>query len=145
MLMLVSRVQEKRGDIRFMLRQDPAVRREVNAYLDDLQWLSRVRVPAPERRHAAAGKEQLMAQLQRSRRHQFVPARVLGVAAGVSLLFAVVATNQQAANHLPGPIDQAVSGFFHRDDQVQASSPFSADLSTPAEAALDPARSAFTN
>ncbi len=126
-----------------MVRQDPAVRQEVNAYLDDLQWLSRVKVPAPQRQHTEAGRQQLMAQLHRSRRRQFVPARVLGVAVGVSLLCAVVATNQQATSRLPGPIDQAMSGFFRRDDQIQAS-PFSADLSTPAEATLDPAGAAFT-
>jgi hypothetical protein len=144
MLMLVSRVQDKRGDIRFMVRQDPAVQREVHAYLDDVQWLTQVRTPAPSRTRSAASKQTLMLQVQRSRRHQLVPARVLGAAVSLSLFAAIVATNQQVTRSLPGPVDQAVGTFFHRKDQAQAS-PLPFDLSTPAESALDSAGSGFTN
>jgi hypothetical protein len=144
LLMLVSRVQEKRGDIRFMVRQDPSVQREVHLYLDDLQWLSQSRTPAPSRFRSAAGKEALATQLQRSRRHQFVPARVIGIALSLSLLVTIVLTNQEATKRLPGPVDQAIDGFFHREDQVQAS-PLSFDLSMPAESSLQEAGTGFTN
>lgn len=143
-LMLVSRVQEKRGDIRFMVRQEPAVQREVHAYLDDLQWLAQARLPEPSSLRTAGNKEALMAELQHSRRRRFVPARVFGVAAGFSLFLALCVLNQGLARTLPQPVDRTIGNLFMHEEQVQAS-PQGFDLSTPAEASLNPARPGFTN
>ena len=38
-LVLVSRLDEKRANFRFLLRQDPDVQREVHTYLDDVSWV----------------------------------------------------------------------------------------------------------
>jgi hypothetical protein len=143
-LMLVSRVQEKRGDIRFMVRQEPAVQREVHAYLDDLQWLAQVRTPEPSSLRTAGNKEALMAELQHSRRRRFVPARVFGVAAGFGLFLAICVMNQGLAPTLAQPVDETIGDLFVHEEQVQAS-PVGSDLSTPAEASLSPASPGFTN
>jgi len=105
MLLLVSRVQEKRGDLRFVLRQDPAVRREVHVYLDDMAWLQdrpalRVR-PGPE----LAGKQQLGAALQgelrRPRRSR--ARKAAGGAVTLALLCSVAFGAQVATAGVPGP------------------------------------------
>jgi hypothetical protein len=127
-----------------MVRQEPAVQREVHAYLDDLQWLAQLRTPEPSSLRTAGNKEALMAELQHSRRRRFVPARLFGIAAGLSLFLAICVMNQGLAPTLPRPVDETIGDLFMHEGQVQAS-PLGFDLSTPAEASLNTARPGFTN
>jgi hypothetical protein len=144
MLMLVSRVQEKRGDIRFMLRQDPSVRQEVFQYLDDMEWLNRARVPAPSRAHAGAAKEELLDRLNSSKGRSWYPARALGVSVSLGLFLAIVAMNHQLMPDLPQPVDHAINSVVSSQDR-QASPPLTYDLSTPAEVAIEATSPGFTN
>jgi hypothetical protein len=142
MLMLVSRVQEQRGDIRFLLRQDSAVQQEVHVYLDDITRVSEQALLQLNQAHAAAGKEQLLAMLRsRCRRERrWLPARVLAVTFSVSLLLGLVLGAQAASHSLPAPVEQAIHTYVYpRDSRTPAT-----DLSTPAEAALQAAVPVFT-
>ena len=115
MLALVSRVQEKRPDVRLMLRQDPDVDREVHQYLDDLLWLSRRSPLQPALAPMSAGRAQLLASLAgQSRRRRALGARLrlLAAATTTSLLFATALSTQAATHRLPPPVDEVLSGFF---------------------------------
>jgi len=132
--MLVSRVQEKRGDIRFMLRQDPTVQREVHSYLDDLNWLSQVRAPEPNRRTVASGREALFTALDaRRKRRMSAPVRTLSIAASLTTFVALGISIQAARHELPQPVTQVFNGVFYREEHVKAS----IDLSTPSELSLE--------
>lgn len=122
MLVLVSRVQEKRGDFRFALRQDLAVRPEVHAYMDDLTWLSRRPAMQPTTSSAGVGKSRLIAMLRGQSRPRRTSAtlRVLGASATAFVLLAGVLSMQAATDTLPGPVSQALNGFFeHRQATAQ--------------------------
>ena len=148
MLMLVSRVHEKRGDIRFMLRQDPTVRREVHNYLDDLSWLSQLPPLQPHRPHVLAGKEQLLATLkgQAQKQRKCSPVRAFAVSLGVALVLSLVVGTQAAMHNLPAPVEQAINDHVVPGDRpVTPQSPVEIDFSTPAERALVSAGSGLTN
>lgn len=142
--MLVSRVQEKRGDIRFMVRQDPSARQEVLKYLDDVEWLSHVRIPAPRRIHAATAREELLERLHSSRARAWYPARALGMTAGFGLFLAIIAMNRQMMPNLPQPVDHAIGSILSSQDR-QASPPGTYDLNGPVEVTIEVSGPGFTN
>ena len=138
LLVLVSRVQEKRGDIRSMLRQDPTARHEVDTYLDGLSWLTQLPPLEPDRRQRAAGKEQLLATLRgEKKRSTWRVLRTLSASLSVTLVLGLVFGTQAATHNLPAPVSQAVHDVLSQDDrQVKA---LQLDLTTPAETVLQAA------
>ena len=138
-LMLVSRVHERRGDIRFILRQDPSVRREVQKYLDDLSWLTQLPPPQPNRVHMAAGKEQLLATLQgqAKKRQRWSPVQMLALGFSMSLVLSLVVFTQAATtDNMPAPIEHAVQQYVPGGHEMPASPSLDLDFTTPAELAL---------
>ncbi len=129
MLTLVSRVQEKRGDIRFMLRQDPTVQREVHSYLDDLMWLSQ-RVPLqPNTTHVAAAKSVMLATVTGQVRHRkFSPLRIAGGVVSVTVLFGLIASTQAATHNLPQPVNEMLTGLLFAKQGAESDLPSSHQL-----------------
>lgn len=150
MLHLVSRVQDKRGDIRLLLRQDPTVQPEVHRYLDDLTWLSQQGPISTNPDRAAANKARLLSTVrgQETRKRKVSLMRVAGMTASFTALFTLIGSAQFATHNLPQPVDQMLTGFlFASESGTTAPSRTTGnndDVSFPVTSA-EPAGSGFTN
>jgi hypothetical protein len=118
MLVLVSRLQDRNGDVRHVLRQDPQIRTEVSSYLDDVLWLAQRPPSQPGRVHMAASRNHLLAAVRGGgkRRRRIGPRlRIVGAGATATLLFATAFTAQTATHGVPAPVQQIAStfGFDH--------------------------------
>ncbi len=123
-LLLVSRLEEQGGDIRFLFRKDPEVHREIYTYLDDLTWLSNRPLIQPEDEPEARTKDTLMSfvrdeRSQRQRAHGMLP-RVAGAAVTLGLLLGGVLSTQVATGSVPGPVTQAFNDVRNSFSQSQA-------------------------
>lgn len=112
LLVLVSRLDEKRADIRFLLRQDPDIQREVHTYLEDVNWLSRRPEVRPSIDGMAAGRAGLISALKqpasRKRRSLALPPLVGAIATAGVLLSAAMGA-QAATTGVPAPVSDVLS------------------------------------
>ena len=113
-LVLVSRLDEKRANFRFLLRQDPDVQREVHTYLDDVSWLSRRPAVKPSTDVMAAGKASLLSALKQPKRRKrlaLVPHPVVGAIATVGILLSAAMGAQAVTAGVPAPVTDVLNGF----------------------------------
>jgi hypothetical protein len=113
MLVLVSRLQDRNGDVRHVLRQDPQIRSEVTSYLDDVLWLAQRPGPEPNGARMAAAREHLLAMVGgKKRRKRLGPRlRIVGAGATAILLFATAFTAQSATNGVPAPVEDVLQSI----------------------------------
>lgn len=121
MLMLVSRVQDRRGDIRVPLRQDPDVEREVHAYLDDVNWLAQRARITPGSGGIADGKARLLGSLRRQPRRRAWMRRVRLVAgsAAAATICALAFSVHAVGQVMPGSLSDLMSRVLDAE-QVNA-------------------------
>ena len=113
-LVLVSRLDEKRANFRFLLRQDPDVQREVHTYLDDVSWLSRRPAVKPSTDAMAAGKASLLSALKQPKRRKrlaLMPHPVVGAIATVGILLSAAMGAQAVTAGVPAPVTDVLNGF----------------------------------
>lgn len=112
LLVLVSRLDEKRADIRFLLRQDPDVQREVHTYLDDVAWLSGRPVVNPSAEGITAGKAGLTSALRqpvRQKRHKVALPPLVGAIVTAGIPFSAAMGAQAATTGVPASVNDVLS------------------------------------
>ncbi len=115
-LVLVSRLDEKRANFRFLLRQDPDVQREVHTYLDDVSWLSRRPAVKPSTDVMAAGKASLLSALKQPKRRKrlaLVPHPVVGAIATVGILLSAAMGAQAMTAGVPAPVTDVLTDVLN--------------------------------
>ena len=113
LLVLISRLEDRRADIRFLLRQDPDVQQEVHTYLDDVSWLSRRPKVTPSSDAVAVGKAGLLSALKQpvaTKRHALALPPLVGAIATAGILLSAAMGAQAATTGVPAPITDALNG-----------------------------------